>query len=912
MAASAVALGACSHLSIGQNKLQGRAVLPASTTAAGPISGKYIAPGVTAGQTAPFAAQPVQGISALIDNKDGSFMALPDNGYGSIETSADFYLRLYRIKPAFKTAAGGAGTIEVQSFIEFNDKNNKIPFAIVNHFTADRKLTGADFDVESVQRAADSTYWVGDEFGPFLLHFDKTGTLLEAPIELPDFSKPGQYVRSPQSPFNEEMSAVRLMNAYRTHAQLHGNTKAPVFSPDFTLVDDADTNTATANRKTPPAGFAKASSELFNVSLLKSAGYPVVAWTVNDSASMVKLMRLGVSGIISDDPSLLWRLASSFDGTDANTTPDFLDSLGLLDIKKFDAQGHRGGRNLRPENTLPAMEAALDFYMTTLELDNGITKDGIPVLAHDPYISSFNARKRDGGVYTESNEVLIKNLTLAEIQGQFISDKLRTGRTLQTNDTTLSPVAVAFAASKGLPGVYVMPSLENVFDFVQFYVTYYTSGAGSNHPNALKRRANAARVRFNVETKMNPRTDKDNYGNVFLERTVGADEFATKVAEVIVAKGMTDRADIQSFAHQTLLKVQTSFPQIRTVYLFTDGPRYGTTNEGTNLQPQGADNKSPWLGGLYWPYRSTKVSNPFRAQRSGGFEGMALNIQKDKLWPLLELPLTGDDNKTIWLHEFDIATKTYSGTRLKYKYTGGTNIGDFCLFNETNGLIIERDNNQGPPSAVKRIYKVTINNSDTLTKTLVADLLNIEDDNNLSAGLGTLPQDYGVGTTYKFPYQTIESVVVVDSATLITINDNNFPFSVGRHVGDVSTAADDITDDNEMITIKLDLAHQLGHVVVTALEENNETNLLRTAIANYPNPFSNSTTLSISLGQAGPVSIQVVNVLGEMVENIELGNLGTGTHAVSLPNPENMKTGIYTLKMKVNGKDYFTKAIKAN
>jgi hypothetical protein len=41
-------------------------------------------------------------------------------------------------------------------------------------------LTGADFDVESIVRAADGTYWIGDEFGPFLLHFSATGTLLEA------------------------------------------------------------------------------------------------------------------------------------------------------------------------------------------------------------------------------------------------------------------------------------------------------------------------------------------------------------------------------------------------------------------------------------------------------------------------------------------------------------------------------------------------------------------------------------------------------------------------------------------------------------------------------------------------------------------------------------------------------------
>ncbi|MCP4427904.1 MAG: glycerophosphodiester phosphodiesterase, partial [Chloroflexi bacterium] len=34
----------------------------------------------------------------------------------------------------------------------------------------------------------------------------------------------------------------------------------------------------------------------------------------------------------------------------------------------FDAQGHRGARGLKPENSLPAFETALDLGVTTLEL----------------------------------------------------------------------------------------------------------------------------------------------------------------------------------------------------------------------------------------------------------------------------------------------------------------------------------------------------------------------------------------------------------------------------------------------------------------------------------------------------------------------------------------------------------------
>lgn len=893
-----------------QNQLQGKAVAAAGTFASGPISGKYIGAGPIAGQQVPFSGQPFQGISALLDNHDGTFMAMPDNGYGSIENSADFYLRVYRVRPNFKTAAGGAGNIEILSHLELNDVDRKIPFAIVNDFTQDRKLTGADFDIESIQRAADSTYWIGDEFGPFLLHFDKSGKLLEAPYELPDFENGGKAVRAPQSPYNEEGSALRLMNAYRTHAQMHGNTKAPVFSPNFNLIDDLDTAAANGDRKNPVGGLAKASTDLFNVSLLKAGGYPVVAWTVNDSASIIKLLNLGVNGIISDYPDLLMRLVSTYDkNKDGNF--DFMDAEGLLDITKFDAQAHRGARGNRPENTLPSFEHGLNALVTTLEMDCGITADGIPVISHDPHIQHTKALKVDGTPYLLNDEVMIKDLTLAQLQTTFTLDKLLGGAwASQQNDTSLSPVSVAFVKANGVPHTYSIPSLQQVFDFVNFYVTYYTTGAGSTHQDAAKRAKNAARVRFNIETKFNPRTDNDTKGVPFVSRTVASDTFAVKIAQAIVENNLEQRADIQSFAFQTLLKIQQDFPTIRTVYLFTDSPKLpNNANDGGNLQPQGLDQKSPWLGGLYWPYRSTKQSNPFRAQRSGGFEGMALNVSQDKLWPLLELPLVGDDKRTIWLYEFDLATKTYTGKRFKYKYSqGGTNIGDFCLYNNNEGLIIERDNNQGPPSAVKRIYKVAFNETDTLAKTLVVDLLDLQDSALLSEGGNTLSGDYGVGANYKFPYQTIESVVVKDARTLVVINDNNYPFSVGRHVGNTSTTSDDITDDNEMIVINLDQANALDLVTSTSDFTTNHT---PTTLASYPNPFGEHTTLEFTITEAGSAYLVVQNAIGEEIEMISLGFLSEGKYAHDWKASGSLAQGMYVVKLKTDTHQQSVKVIKA-
>ena len=51
-------------------------------------------------------------------------------------------------------------------------------------------------------------------------------------------------------------------------------------------------------------------------------------------------------------------------------------------IPKFDLQGHRGARGLKPENTIPAFIAALDYGVTTIELDVAISKDKQVVVSH--------------------------------------------------------------------------------------------------------------------------------------------------------------------------------------------------------------------------------------------------------------------------------------------------------------------------------------------------------------------------------------------------------------------------------------------------------------------------------------------------------------------------------------------------
>ena len=174
--------------------LVGRAVLPVETYAPGPVSGTFLPPGVVNGISFPLPSQPVQGFSSIIDGRrPGEYLAMPDNGYGAKATSKDFLIRAYFIRPDFKTARGGTGAVSVGDFISFRDPNHLFGFPIVNEGTTDRLLTGGDIDTESLQRDHDGDLWVGDEFGPWILHFSADGVLLDAPFAIPG-------VRSPNNP----------------------------------------------------------------------------------------------------------------------------------------------------------------------------------------------------------------------------------------------------------------------------------------------------------------------------------------------------------------------------------------------------------------------------------------------------------------------------------------------------------------------------------------------------------------------------------------------------------------------------------------------------------------------------------------------------------------------------------------
>ena len=67
--------------------------------------------------------------------------------------------------------------------------------------------------------------------------------------------------------------------------------------------------------------------------------------------------------------------------------------------------GHRGDRSAAPENTLPALQSALDGTMVYVETDIRLSADGVPVLIHDATVDR-----------TTNGTGRVSDLTLAELQ----------------------------------------------------------------------------------------------------------------------------------------------------------------------------------------------------------------------------------------------------------------------------------------------------------------------------------------------------------------------------------------------------------------------------------------------------------------------------------------------------------------
>lgn len=194
----------------------------------------------------------------------------------------------------------------------------------------------------------------------------------------------------------------------------------------------------------------------------------------------------------------------------------------------FDLQAHRGGRGLAPENTLAAFSRAIDLGVTTLELDIGLTADGVVVISHDTALNADHTRDANGAWLASKMGPAVRSLTLAQLQSYDV------GRL-----NPASNYGKQFALQQPRDGERI-PTLAALFDHVR------------------ARGASAATVRFNIETKIDPTRPDDTAAPEPMVRAL--------LAEIDKAQ-MGGRVTIQSFDWRTLVLVGQLAPQLPRAYL---------------------------------------------------------------------------------------------------------------------------------------------------------------------------------------------------------------------------------------------------------------------------------------------------------------------------------------------------------
>lgn len=196
-------------------------------------------------------------------------------------------------------------------------------------------------------------------------------------------------------------------------------------------------------------------------------------------------------------------------------------------IPRFDVQGHRGARGLKPENSIPAFIAALDYGVTTIELDLAVTRDRQLIVSHEPWMSAAICLTPEGNPISRNRakEYNIYNMTYAEVAAFDCGSK----------GNTDFPTQQAMRVSK--------PLLRDVIAAVEDHI----------------RSASRYEVDYNIEIKSAPEGD-----GVYHPAPA---EFSDLVYELLDRYLPMRRVVIQSFDFRVLQYWHKKYPDVRLAAL---------------------------------------------------------------------------------------------------------------------------------------------------------------------------------------------------------------------------------------------------------------------------------------------------------------------------------------------------------
>ncbi|TFI52805.1 glycerophosphodiester phosphodiesterase [Mastigocladus laminosus UU774] len=772
--------------------------LPADTYADGPPSGQNDGNGKVIsgnGRTGPFPGQPVQGFSGVQFADSDSYWFLSDNGFGGQTNSADYLLRVYKIDPDFKTVDNGSGNAQWTDYIQLSDPNNLIPWQIVNETTTDRFLTGADFDPESIVLAEDGTIWIGEEFGPYLLHFDSNGVLIDAPVSTPNIY-PVNTLNGQDPIVIGHRGGAPGIRPEHTIGDLGGNLVASnnlgaEFGADFLEPDLVVTKDGVLIVRHEPV-LASVKTDANGNIIYDENGKPVILEATTNVANFEKFSDRLTTKVLDGQTITGW----------------FAEDFTLAEIKELRAIERIP--NIRPDSAkydgyfqIPTLEEYINF-IKEYEAQTGIKLGIYPETKHPTYFAQEGKFLDGTPINYNTSQILIDTL----IANNFVDPDRIFIQSFEVSNLVELENEIMPDAGIDIPLVQLIDSSGSPYDY-----TY--QGIGKTYadlitPDGLTEIATYAEGIGPSKRLIVPAKTVDRNGDGQPDDINGDGQISD------ADRYLEEPTTLVYDAHQAGLLVHPYTFRSDSYYLSPDykgNPqleyeqfiRLGVDGYFTDFADDGVIARDKIIADyVASPQNPGVENNEAIANLSGsrGFEAISYSPDHKTLYPILEGYVTGDPTDALRVYKFDVATKTFSNDLVGYYQLSDPShaIGDATPINDHEFLIIERDNLSGDNAKFKKVFKVDISQTNAqgyLYKEEVVDLLNIADPNDLN-GDGN--------NVFTFPFQTIENILVLDKNTILLANDNNYPFNATRNASQ--------PDNDEFIVLELsnplDLDPRLG------------------------------------------------------------------------------------------------------